>query len=163
MAVPVLLVLVKFLHDLFTSIWIGGLIVLGITVLPAINKTLNSQPEKEKATEAIRSRLSILIYISIIGLLITGILLSNRSPLFLGYFTIANEYSFLLTLKHSLIGIMVVFTITRSQVVPRLTTLKVPTKKKLNGGLLFANIILGILVLFFSAYTATLTLVTPIP
>jgi hypothetical protein len=81
----------------------------------------------------------------------------------LGYFTIANEYSFLLTLKHSLIGIMVVFTITRSQVVPRLTTLKVPTKKKLNGGLLFANIILGILVLFLSAYTATLTLVTPIP
>lgn len=163
MTVPLLLVLIKFLHDLFTSLWIGGLIVLGITILPAINKTLNSQPEKEKVTDAIRSRLSILIYISIIGLLITGILLSNRSPLFLGYFTIANEYSFILTIKHALIGVMVVFTIVRSLVVPRLTTLQMPTKKKLNGGILFANIILGILVLFFSAYTATVMLVTPIP
>ena len=30
--------LVIFLHDLFTAVWIGGLITLGVTVLPSVKR-----------------------------------------------------------------------------------------------------------------------------
>jgi putative copper export protein len=32
--------LVTFLHDLFTAVWIGGLITLGFTVMPSTKKVL---------------------------------------------------------------------------------------------------------------------------
>jgi putative copper export protein len=44
----VLPVLVTFLHDLFTAIWIGGLIVLGVTVLPVIRKQKQQTKELSK-------------------------------------------------------------------------------------------------------------------
>lgn len=30
--------LITFLHDLFTAAWIGGLITLGLTVMPSVKK-----------------------------------------------------------------------------------------------------------------------------
>jgi len=34
--------IVTFLHDLFTAVWIGGVITLGITVLPSAKKVLGN-------------------------------------------------------------------------------------------------------------------------
>ncbi len=158
MPIPLMLGFVKFLHDLFTAVWIGGLFILGVAILPSINRALGSQPEKKAVMDTIRKRFSIVVYISILGLLVTGIMLSNRSPLFLGYFNLSNEYSFLLAIKHLLIVLMVVLTVVRSVLLPRLTSLTPPRKMKLNGVVLFANIILGLLVLLLSGFTAAAAL-----
>ena len=104
-------VLVTFLHDLFTAIWIGGLIVLGVTVLPAIKK--QKQNYKELANN-IQKRLNTIVLVSIIGLWITGMLLANRSTAFTGLFSTSNTYSFAMAIKHSLVIIMTVLALVRT-------------------------------------------------
>jgi len=121
------------------------------------------QPEGKQLVGSIRRRLNLLIYVSIIGLVITGILLSNRSPLFFGFFNLANDYSLFLAVKHILTILMVVFTIVQSQVLPRFTSLAPPTQKKLTAGLLFANIIMGVLMLLLSGILAAVSIMTSVP
>jgi uncharacterized membrane protein len=143
--------LVTFLHDLFTVIWIGGLLTLGLTVMPAARQTLGKGPELKKLMDAIQKRLSILVYVSIAGLLITGLLLSRRSTQFQGLFNFGNSYSAVLSIKHILTLAMIAVTIVRSQ------TLKGagPKRERLKGLLLMLNLILGIGVLLLSGFSAT--------
>ena len=37
--------LVTFLHDLFTAVWVGGLIALGLVVLPAARTAFGIAPQ----------------------------------------------------------------------------------------------------------------------
>ncbi|MGY5861201.1 MAG: hypothetical protein RTU09_02330 [Candidatus Thorarchaeota archaeon] len=158
MAELLLLGLVSFLHDLFTAMWIGGMIVLGFVILPTIKKTMGLGPETKKLTEAIRNQLSKLTYLSMIGLLITGILLSRSSPLYLGPLSIGNEYSAWLAIKHIMIALMVLISIFRSLVVPK-RTMPEPKKMKLNALLLILNIVLGVGVLLLSGFIAAANVV----
>ncbi len=158
MAELLLLGLVSFLHDLFTVMWIGGMLVLGFVILPTIKKTLGLGPETKKLIEAIRKRLSKLAYLSMIGLLVTGILLSRSSPLYLGPLSIGNEFSAWLSIKHLMIALMVVISIVRSIVVPQ-KAMPEPKKMKLNALLLMLNIVLGIGVLLLSGFIAAANVV----
>ena len=158
MAELLLLGLVSFLHDLFTVMWIGGMLVLGFVILPTIKKTLGLGPETKKLTDAIRSRLSKLAYLSMIGLLVTGILLSRSSPLYLGPLSIGNEFSAWLSIKHLMIALMVVISIVRSIVGPQ-KAMPEPKKMKLNALLLMLNIVLGIGVLLLSGFIAAANVV----
>lgn len=146
-------VLVAFLHDLFTAIWIGGLIVLGITVLPALKKQKQHYNELSKN---IQKRLNSLVLISIMGLWITGMLLANRSTAFTGLFNTSNTYSLAMAVKHGLVIIMTILALIRTRLVVR--TKKVPesSTEKRGAVILVCNIILGIAVLLLSAYTATI-------
>ena len=158
MAELLLLGLVSFLHDLFTVMWIGGMLVLGFVILPTIKKTLGLGPETKKLTDAIRDRLSKLAYLSMIGLLVTGILLNRSSPLYLGPLSIGNEFSAWLSIKHLMIALMVVISIVRSIVVPQ-KAMPEPKKMKLNALLLMLNIVLGIGVLLLSGFIAAANVV----
>ncbi|TFF68163.1 hypothetical protein EU520_00725 [Candidatus Thorarchaeota archaeon] len=148
----------KFLHDLFTTIWVGGLVTLGITIMPSVRKSMGMGPEANKLMDVIRQRLSILVYASMIGLLVTGLLMGNSSPLYAGVLTITNEYSILLTVKHLVITVMVVLAIVRSRVLPRMT-MQDMKKNKMGARLTILNMILGIVVLLLSAFTSAMTLV----
>ena len=66
---------VRFLHDLATAVWIGGLITLGLVVLPASRKVLGGGPETKKLLGAIQRRLSVFIYVSIAGLVLKGFMI----------------------------------------------------------------------------------------
>ena len=146
-------VLVTFLHDLFTAIWIGGLIVLGVTVLPAIKK--QKQQYKELANN-IQKRLNTIVLVSIIGLWITGMLLANRSTAFTGFFSTSNNYSFAMAIKHSLVIIMTVLALARTGLVVRTKKVTDTINGKTWAIILVCNIILGIAVLLLSGYTATI-------
>ena len=149
-----LLGLVKFLHDLFTVTWIGGLFTLAVVVLPSVKKTIGMNPESKKLTMVIKKRLNTIVWISIIGLLVAGILLSNSSPLFGGLFSIANEYSILLTLKHIAIAMMVIIVIIRGNVLPRMTSTPPQKIGRISNVLMMLNLILGLVVLLLSGLTA---------
>ncbi|MGY5873428.1 MAG: hypothetical protein RTV72_14350 [Candidatus Thorarchaeota archaeon] len=154
MADLLVLGLVKFLHDLFTATWIGGLFTLAIVVLPSIKKTMGMNPESKKLIMTIRKRLNGIVWISIIGLLVTGILLSNSSPLFGGLFSIANEYSILLTIKHIVIALMVIIVIVRGHVLTRMTNIPPQKIEKISKVLMMLNLVFGIVVLLLSGLTA---------
>jgi len=141
---------VVFLHDLFTAVWIGGLITLGVTVMPATREVLGKGPQMKKLVDTIQTRLSVLVYISMAGLVLTGLLQANRNPAFQGLFSVGNAYSTFLTLKHVLVVFMIGVGLYRSLVLGRRSGPPSPAQEKLSAGLLLANILLGVGVLLLT-------------
>jgi len=154
--------IVTFLHDLFTAVWIGGLITVGITVMPSAKKVLGLGPQTKQLMDAIQKRLSVLVYVSIVGLVLTGLLQANRNPAFQGLFSFGNSYSIVLSLKHILVLAMIAVALYRSLVLGRKSGPSTPSQEKLKAGLLFLNIALGIAVLLLSGIDTALSL-GPVP
>ena len=152
----IMFAIITFLHDLFTAVWVGGIITLGITVLPSAKKVLGMGPQTKKLMDAIQKRLSVLVYVSIVGLLLTGLLQANRNPDFQGLFSFGNSYSTVLTIKHILVLAMVAVALFRSLVLGRRSGPSTPSQEKLKAGLLFLNIILGVAILLLSGFSAAL-------
>lgn len=152
----VIIAIMTFLHDLFTAIWIGGMFTLGLSVFPSIKKVLGMGQQTMQLIEAIQKRLSKIVYISIAGLFITGAVKAKMVPEFLGLFHFGNTYSMILGAKHILVIIMVVIAILRSKVIGR--NMKDPNPKviKTKAGMLFVNMLLGVIVLLLSGFNAAM-------
>jgi putative copper export protein len=149
--------LITFLHDLFTAVWIGGLIILGLTVLPSVKKVLGKGPQTKKLMDTIQKRHGVFVYVSMIGLVLTGLLQANRSPAFQGLFSFGNTYSTVLTIKHILVVAMIAIALYRSLVLGRKSGASTPSQEKLKAGLLMVNIVLGIAILLLSGFTTALS------
>ena len=154
----IVLALVTFLHDLLTAVWIGGLITLGLSVMPSVKKILGKGPETKKLMDAIQKRHSVLIYISMIGLVLTGLLQANRTSAFLGLFSFGNTYSAVLAAKHILVLAMIAIALYRSLVLGKAST---PAQEKLKATLLILNIIVGVGILLLSGFITALSLSIP--
>jgi putative copper export protein len=151
----VVFAVVTFLHDLFTAVWVGGLIALGIAVLPAARTALGMGPQTKKMMDAIQRRLSVLVYVSIVGLVVTGILLSNRAPAFEGLFRFRTPYAAVLGLKHILVVTMMAIALYRSLALGRGRAAG-PSQQRLSGALLMINMVLGIGVLLLTGFSVAL-------
>ena len=146
--------LVTFLHDLFTAVWIGGLITLGLTVMPVVKKVLGKGPETKKLMDTIQKRNSVLVYASMVGLVLTGLLQANHSSAFLGPFSFGNAYSAVLAVKHILVVLMIVIALYRSLALSKTTT---HGQEKFKGILLILNLLFGISILLLSGLAAALS------
>jgi uncharacterized membrane protein len=142
--------LITFAHDLFTAVWIGGMFTLALSVFPALKGILGAGPETKKVTGAIQKRHSVWAYISMAGLILTGLLMANRSEAFSGLFTFQNPYTTALSLKHILVLGMVSISLYRSLILGRGESPSSPSQKKRNAQLLIINLILGMGVLLLS-------------
>lgn len=149
-----------FLHNLFSAVWIGGMIVLALAVLPAVRQTLGPGPEARKLAHLIQRRLSVVVYVSMAGLAVTGLPLSRSAPGFAGFFHLGGSFSNLLTVKHLLIVAMVGIALIRSIPLGRMTASAVPAAglrraeppaEKVKIALLGLNAVLGIAVLLLTA------------
>ncbi len=152
---------VVFLHDLFTAVWIGGLFTLGLSVLPAVRQVLGKGPQMKQLMEAIQKRLSVWVYVSIVGLVLTGVLQANRSPAFEGLFRLGNPYSIVLTIKHVLVLAMVGIALYRSLVLGRRRGPSTPSQEKLSVALLLLNLGLGVVVLLLSGLSVAFSTAAP--
>lgn len=150
MSKPIVYAIVVFLHDLFTAVWVGGLITLGLTVLPSAKQVLGRGPQTRLLMDAIQKRLAKLVYVSIVGLIITGVLQANRSPAFHGLFRFDTPYSTALALKHLVVLAMIAVTLFRSLVLGRQRQPLEPSQEKLSMALLVANLVLGVVVLLLT-------------
>ena len=90
--------LISFFHNLFTAIWMGGLIVTVLAFLPAVKETLGAGPQVKKVMMAFQKRQSVWVYVSMAGLILTGLLMTNRSPQFESLFAFGNPYSVALSI-----------------------------------------------------------------
>ena len=146
--------LVTFLHNLFTAVWIGGMFTLGLSVFPAVKKSLGPGPQTKQLVKSIQEKHSLWVYISMAGLVLTGLLMSNRSAEFGGLFSFQNAFSSALTVKHLLVIIMILVTLYRSLILGQGKGPSSPEQEKLNARLLITNIVLGTAVLLISGLTA---------
>ncbi|MHA1115210.1 MAG: hypothetical protein ACTSRR_07185 [Candidatus Heimdallarchaeaceae archaeon] len=142
------------LHDLFTAMWIGGMLALFLAVLPAVRKTIEKEQERKKLLENIKKKLSITTYISIIGLIITGLPLGKASPNFSGLMSFSTNYGVMLSIKHIIVLLMVITALFRSIFIKKISFKNKKTAEKLNFVLLIVNIIFGITVLVLSGLIA---------
>ena len=149
--------LVTFTHNLFTAAWIGGLISIGLASMPAAREVLGKGPQTKKLMNAVQERQRWLVYVSIAGLIITGLLMARQAPAFEGLFAFTNLYSSLLTIKHILILIMIAIALWRSLVFGNRQKSANSSQEKWSARLLFTNIVLGITVLLSSAVLTALT------
>jgi uncharacterized membrane protein len=151
------LALVTFLHDLFTVVWIGGLIALGLTTLPAAMKVLGKGLQTRQLMDTIQRRQRVLVYVSILGLLVTGVLQAGQVPEFQGLFRFGPAFSTVLSLKHILVLAMIAVALTRSLLLGGRNKPAGPAQEKLKAALLYLNISLGIAVLLLSGFGAALS------
>lgn len=148
---PIVPIVITWLHDLFTAAWIGGMIALAWAVLPAARRTLGAGRETKALMTAIQKRLSAVVYLSIVGLWITGLLMTRRAGGNL--FQASTPYGIALMVKHILVLLMVAVSLLRSLGV-RLDALRITPQRQM--ALLMLNTALGILVLGATAALAVL-------
>ena len=161
MTSPAIPIAVLFLHNLFTAVWIGGLITLGVVILPVTSKTLGRGPKTKELIDKIQNRLSVFVYVSMFGLAGTGMLLANRASQFEGLFSFANGYSTVLAIKHIGVILMVIIALSRRFVIKQRGDKLQPRLRKAGLGLLYANVFLGIVVLLLSAMSVVLASQVP--
>jgi putative copper export protein len=148
---------VSFFHDLFTVIWMGGLVVTVLSYIPALKEALGPGPQIKKIMMAFQKRQSIWVYVSMGGLILTGLLMSNRNPDFEHLFGFGNTYSVTLSIKHILVILMIGITLYRSLILNRNQAMLTQEKERLSFQLLIINAITAIAVLFTSGMVAALT------
>ena len=148
--------LATFFHNLFTVVWIGGLIVTVISILPSVKEALGTGPQVKKVMMAFQKRQSVWVYISMAGLILTGVMLSNRNPEFEHLFGFGNMYSVLLSIKHILVLILIGLTLYRTLVLGRAQGSLTPAKERLNIQILLVNAALVVAILFSSGLIAAI-------
>ncbi|MBN1304395.1 MAG: hypothetical protein JXA13_08165 [Anaerolineales bacterium] len=151
----VVFALVSFFHDLFTAIWMGGLLVSVLAFLPAVSETLGPGPQVKRVMAAFQKRQGVWVYVSMAGLILTGLLMGNRSPEYQGWLHFGNPYSIALSIKHLLVIAMIAIALYRTLTLGKMPAS--PGKERLNQRLLIANVVLVVFVLLSSGFVAALS------
>lgn len=146
----------RFLHDFFTVVWIGGLAFMVLSMLPSFKKVLGKSPQTQSLTAAVTRRHRIWVYVCIVGLFVTGLLLGRSEPGFTGFMHFNNLYSVLTGVKHIITFIMIIIAVFRSIYFGRKNVKFNPLQNKLSMFLIVVNFVLGVLVLLLSGFIASM-------
>lgn len=159
MASPYLFGIINAMHDLFTALWIGGLAFMMLILIPVVKKFFEEKEQGEQFLTKIQRRLKIIAVISIVGLTVTGILMSRQAAtkgILTGAFSFGvNTYSTLLAVKHILMILMVVVAITKGAILDNLKRQSMILKKA-RVILIAVNLLFGIATLVLSGMTAAI-------
>ena len=145
-----------FLHNIFTVVWVGGLVVFAITLLPAAKTVFGNNLQTRSLMNAVLKRHRIWVYISIAGLFITGIIQARLTPAFSGLMRFDALYSTLTSIKHILTFVMIGIALYRSLIVTRKEENATPKQYQMSLVLILINALLGVMVLLFSGLMAAL-------
>ena len=149
-------VLVRFLHDLFTVVWMGGLIVTVITYLPLLQKTFAPGAQLKQFMRAFQRQQGRWVHVCIVGLIVTGMLMSRHAAGPGQFFTFNNSYSAWLSVKHILVIVMIAIAFYRSIALGRKMESLSSAQMKLSMLLIILNAVLAAAVLFTSAMLSVL-------
>lgn len=146
---------ITFLHNLFTVIWVGGLILMLLVTLPAAKKAFKKGPELFTFTQIVQKRQQVFVWVSIFGLIVTGLILSKQDSANFRLFAFTSPYAILLSIKHILTIAMVLLAGYRSVFIRKLT-ISNQKQQKFSIFLLATNTVFGLIVLFLSAMLANM-------
>jgi len=140
----------RFLHNLFTALWIGGMLLMAVVILPGIRKNPKIS-EPMMVINGIQDRIKPFALVSMAGLALTGLLLGKSSKSFTGLMDFGTPYMTALSVKHILIVVMVVLAFVRLSINKRVKIEKKMELQKVSAGILALNALLGVVVLFLSS------------
>lgn len=155
--------LITFLHDAFTVLWVGGLGMLALTVVPVLQRRNPAEPEggtsANRLLAAIGRRHRPWVIASIAGLFATGLLLARSEALDTGFLSFGTPYAALLSAKHIATFLMVAIAVVRMRGMDaKKPGGAVPAPKRQRAGriLIRVNFGIGLLVLLLSALLASM-------
>ena len=140
----------RFFHNLFTALWIGGMLLMAVVILPGIRKNPKIS-EPMMVINGIQDRIKPFALVSMAGLAITGMLLGKSSKSFTGLMDFGTPYMTTLSVKHILIVVMVILAFVRLSINKRVKIEKKMELQKVSAGILALNALLGVVVLFLSS------------
>ena len=148
--------IVRSFHNIFTSVWVGGMLALALSVMPSIRKEIKDPGTQGKVMDQVLIRQSRWVYIGIIVLFVSGVLMTRLSGQSNGLLDFTNTYATVLSIKHILVILMTLIAVIRSTVFRKAASSMNKGKKKVSMALLMINTLVGLAVLVLSSVTAIL-------
>lgn len=167
-----ILSLSHFLHLLATVVWIGGIVMILLVILPAAKNALESAPIVSKLMKEITKRFTPMANVSILVLIITGIIILQSEKNFTGFLDFKNPWNIVMLLKHFLVAIMILIHFYRGLILtPKIGRLSTQTNESLGSSsssfniaklqrfslnLVKTNLVLGVTVLLLTGISSSL-------
>ncbi len=167
----VIISLSLFLHLLATVVWIGGIVMILLVILPGSNATLES-PVKSRLMKGITQRFIPLVNISILVLIVTGIIIAHYEKNLTGFLDFKNPWNVVMLLKYLFVALMIIIhfyrglvlnpkigrlssQVNESQVAPSLSS-QVVNLQRFSLNLIKTNLALGLIVLLLTSISSSL-------
>lgn len=163
---PLVPALVLFLHDLFTVVWIGGILFTALVLTPALRSARSAgtagaatgagapSPAGDGPLAMLAKRVQTLqlplVITSIVGLIVTGVLLA-RVRGSAGLFRFDTPYAVVLSVKHVLVVALVVMSLARRRAATASTA-----GGRASSALLVASAATGVVIIALSALNAAM-------
>ena len=166
-----LLALSFFLHLVATVVWLGGLVLLTLVVWPEARNLLARQEQGEALLallDRLRKRFYPLANLSLIVLIVTGLFQMDKNPHYDGLLQLTNDWTRAILLKHvAVLGMLVVGAAMQWSVLPALERASLLLRRgkdvpdleqwrRRERQLSALNLVLGVLVLFFTALATSI-------
>ena len=155
---PLILTLSHFFHLLATVIWIGGIILILLVILPSAKVALESAPVVGRLMQEITKRFTPMANISILVLIVTGVVFISHEKNFTGFLDFMNPWNLVMLLKSLLVAVMIIIHFYRGLILnPKIERLsgqvenpQVVRLRKYSSNLVKTNLALGVAVLLVS-------------
>ncbi|MCC6801336.1 MAG: CopD family protein [Anaerolineae bacterium] len=166
---PSILAISYFFHLLATIVWIGGLVLLVVLVLPEARRVLGTNREFYALLTRLRRRFMPMTNLSLAVLVVTGLVQMAGDSHYDGVLQFTNEWSRVILLKHvAVAGMFICGLALQYWVAPALERASLLVEKakgdpaeldqlqKREARLTWVNVGLGVLVLGFTAWATAL-------
>lgn len=155
---PLILTLSHFFHLLATVIWIGGIILILLVILPSAKVALESAPVVGRLMQEITKRFTPMANISILVLIVTGVVFISHEKNLTGFLDFKNPWNLVMLLKSLLVAVMIIIHFYRGLILnPKIERLsgqvenpQVVRLRKYSSNLVKTNLALGVAVLLVS-------------
>ena len=158
-----ILIISRFLHLLATVVWIGGMVMILLVILPGAKRTLEPASVIGKLMKELTKRFTPMANLSILILIIAGFVLAHYEKNFTGFLNFDNSWNVVMFLKHFLVVLMIIVHFYRGLVLnPKIGRLsskndsRVVRLQKFSLYLVKTNLILGMIVLLLTGITSSL-------
>jgi len=159
-----LVALSHFLHVAATIVWIGGIVMVLLVILPGAKAALESSPLLGKLMTEVTLRFTPLANISIFTLIGTGLIIFYYDQSYTSLMDINNKWNVILYVKKLLVAMMIIIHFYRglilSKRIMKASTLgdekQTAKLKKFSLNLVKTNFVLATVVLFLAAVSISI-------
>jgi len=168
----VTLSLSHFLHLMATVVWIGGIVMILLVILPGAKESIESAPKIKRLMKEIARRFTPMANISILIVILTGNVIAFYDKRFTALLEFNNPWNSVMLLKHFLVVVMVIIHFYRGLLLnPKICRLsskiselevasplssRVAKFQKFSLDLVKVNLVLGIMVLMMTGILSSL-------
>lgn len=158
-----------FFHLIATAIWIGGLLLTVLLVIPETRRAMQQSPALYDVLTRLRKRMAPLFNLSLAVLIVTGMIQMSGDPNYDGLMQFDNEWSRVILIKHMvLVGMVICGVALQFSVAPALERAalliergkgdqrEVERLRRRENILTWVSAALGVVILGLSAYAASI-------